>query len=403
MHLKVTASSTFRASVTLPSSKSISNRVLMIRELMHADFRLSGLADCDDTKVLQSAFLSMKSNKTAELNLEGSGTAMRFLTAFAAMANGEFVLTGNKRMQERPIAVLVDALRELGADIQYLGNEGFPPLKIKGGSLKGRTLSIRGNVSSQYVSALLMIAPMLPEGLKLTFTTAITSRPYIDLTMSIMRQFGAKVEWTADDAIAVAPVPYSFDNDEYCIEADWTAASYWYSMFALSNDEARSLDFTNLPADSMQGDAIVPQLFRKMQNSAIFAFNFADNPDLVQTLAVCCCALGKSFVFTGLDSLRIKETDRIHALQTELCKLGFDVKANDNVLTYGACRLCRTHDFEALIVDTYGDHRMAMAFAPLALVAPYIIIRDAEVVGKSYPTFWQDLSNAGFAIEPIAD
>ena len=391
MDLKIIAPKALQGTVTLPASKSISNRVLVIRELMRADFGIDNLAECDDTEVLRRAFLSIKSAKNATIDINGSGTAMRFLTAMFAVTDGEFVLRGNNRMHERPIAPLVTALKTLGADIDYLAAEGFPPLKVCGHGLKGGRIDMPGHVSSQFASALLMVAPLLDNGLELHFTTPATSLSYIQMTIEMMRCFGADVAWTANDTIRVTPTPYIYNARSYSVEADWTSASYWFAMQLLCRDTDNRLSFSNLPSSSLQGDAIVPELFRRLRSSEPFEWDFASTPDLVQTIAVCCYALGKPFRFTGIDTLRIKETDRIAALEEEL-GMRIVPDADGTFITPPPVDASRN------VFRTHGDHRMAMSLVPLAFCLPHIVIRDAEVVSKSYPSFWKDLLAIGFAV-----
>ena len=328
----------------------------------------------------------------------GAGTAMRFLTALLAVTEGEYVIDGNERMRHRPIGELVTALKSLGADIVYLGEEGFPPLRISGKHLNGGSVAVRGDISSQFVSALLLIAPTMERGLEILLTNGISSRPYIDLTLDVMRDFGAKATWIARDTLTVEPTPYIYNKESYAIEADWTAASYWFAMqYMLKHSSDGLISFCNL-TKNRQGDSIVSLLFRLMGERDVFEFDFKDNPDLVQTMAVCCCACNKSFRFTGLQSLHIKETDRIVALQKELVKCGYNVTVESDKMSFDASRPLQTRKHASVEIDTYGDHRMAMAFATLAIKRPGLVINDAEVVNKSYPNFWHDLQQAGFEI-----
>lgn len=337
---------------------------------------------------------------------------MRFSTAMLAITEGEHIITGTERMCNRPIGVLVNALRSIGAEIEYVEKEGFPPLRIKGNTaMRGGNISLPGNVSSQYISALLMIAPMLADGLRLTLTDDIVSRPYIDMTIAMMHAYGAKAEWTGADAIEVKPKPYS--TREYYVESDWSAASYWYEMVALSNDAEAEVILPGLFAESLQGDSRGKDVFAKLGVETIhrgtevilrksvkpvdcLVQDFVEMPDLAQTFVVTCCMLGIPFHFTGLQSLKIKETDRIDALKRELHKLGYIVHDhNDSELTWNGERCEPQHD---AAIDTYEDHRMAMAFAPAALKLNTIKINNPEVVSKSYPGFWDDLTTAGFSL-----
>lgn len=402
--------------ISLPSSKSISNRVLIINTLSGNSDLPVNVSDCDDTNVMIRWLTDMPHT----IDIGAAGTAMRFSTALLSVTEGEHIITGSERMKNRPIGVLVDALRALGADITYMEKDGFPPLSIIGNSrLQGGTLTLRGDVSSQYISALLMIAPYLLSGLTLQLTGNIISRPYIDMTISLMRQFGAKVEWTAPDSVRVEHGSYLQQN--YVVEADWSAASYWYEMLALC-DRNTAIFLPNLFTDSLQGDSAVAEIFQNLGvttdfmitadgNSCVrisktgdcvdlFEYDFVCQPDLAQTLVVTCCFMGVPFLFTGLSTLKIKETDRLTALQTELAKLGFDIQVvNDCELRWDGKRRTMTDDeLAAVSIDTYDDHRMAMAFAPCALKQPSITINHPEVVTKSYPRFWTDLQTAGFLL-----
>ena len=318
-------------------------------------------------------------------------------------------------MRNRPISVLVDALRALGADIGYEERAGYPPLKICGRKLKGGHLTLPGNVSSQYISSLLMIGPTLEQGLTLALEGEIISRPYIDMTLAIMRQYGAKAEWTGEKEIRVEPVPY--EPIPYYVESDWSAASYWYEMVALSADEEASVVLPGLFEDSLQGDAAVAKMFEPLGVETVMEqgrvlirksgkrvetceWNMLAQPDLAQTIVVTCCMKGVHFRISGLQTLRIKETDRIAALQKELLKYGFVLTAEgDDVLQWRGEMSGQPVVPEHVSIDTYDDHRMAMAFAPIALVRGSVVINNPEVVSKSYPSFWEDMRSAGFNIE----
>ncbi len=403
-------------SIQLPSSKSISNRVLIINALSGNSELPLNVSDCDDTNVM----IQWLSSKPHTVDIGAAGTAMRFSTAFLAVSDGEHVITGSQRMKQRPVAVLVDALRSIGADISYVENDGFPPLKIQGNpALKGGEITLRGDVSSQYISALLMIGPYLQNGLKLNLTGDIISRAYIDMTIDLMTEFGADVEWADDSSIIVKPG--SYDKQRYVVESDWSASSYWYEIIALS-DECTSVFLPNLSPYSLQGDSAVADIFELLgvntdflideeDNSCVrlsktdnvvksFEYDFSNQPDLAQTLAVTCCMMDIPFHLTGLSTLRIKETDRLSALKAELAKLGFDIQVlNDSELLWdGKRRKLTDEQLHAIAIDTYDDHRMAMAFAPAALKNGAIIINHPEVVSKSYPNFWNDLQSAGFSI-----
>lgn len=412
MQILVQAPSSINGRVLLPSSKSISNRALVINKLAGNDDAPENVSDCDDTRVM----IEWLSNQPETVDIGAAGTAMRFSTALLSVSDGVRVITGTERMKNRPIGILVDALRTLGAKVEYVEKEGYPPLRIAGNAnLEGGEISLPGNVSSQYISALLMIGPSLKKGLKLTLTDTIVSRPYIDMTLSIMREYGASCEWTSESVITVEAVPYN--RRPYFVESDWSAASYWYEMVALAdNDDARVV-LPGLFAESLQGDSKGAEVFAMLGvdtlhvgNDVVLTksdnvvdcleYDFVEQPDLAQTFVVTCCMLGVPFHFTGLQSLKIKETDRIEALKTELAKLGFMIEdRNDSELMWdGVQLLISQEEMEDVAIDTYEDHRMAMAFAPAALKLGKIKINDPEVVSKSYPKYWEDLKSIGFAI-----
>ena len=412
----ITAPRQLHADIQLPASKSISNRALIIHALSGGGELPSNLSDCDDTEVIIRALSYMPET----IDIGAAGTAMRFMTALlAATERGTHTLTGTERMRHRPIRLLVDALRRLGADISYAGEEGFPPLRISGRRLEGGPVEIAGNISSQFISALLMIGPMLERGLTLRLTGEIISRPYIDLTLWTMREFGADAEWTDVDTISVAPRPYR--PRPYLIENDWSAASYWYEMVALAEDPEAEVRLHGLMDGSKQGDSSVRYLFSLLGVRTTFEskepgrpttvtlrknghcvprleYDFVNAPDLAQTFVVTCCALGVPFRFTGLHTLRIKETDRIQALKTELLKLGYVIESRgDSELSWDGNADLSPLTFPPSPIATYKDHRMALSFAPLALCRP-IAISDPQVVTKSYPRFWDDLQSAAFEI-----
>ncbi len=405
-----------QGTISLPTSKSISARALTISALTGGT-QPQGLSDCDDTHALQAAI----AHRPAIIDIGAAGTAMRFGTALFACTPGEHVLTGSPRMLERPIGLLVDALRSLGADITYEGTEGFPPLRVKGHPLKGGHTTIPASVSSQYISALLMIAPTMTEGLTLTLEGEIASRPYIDMTLAIMKAYGAQADWTAEgQAIRVAAGGYR--PTEWTVEPDWSAASYWYEMVALSDDAEACICLKGLRAESLQGDSCISQIFLPLGVKTTFTdegavltktaavesldFDFTHCPDLAQTVVATCAMMGVAFHFNGLKSLKIKETDRIVALQTELRKLGVEVAADNEsmTLTTDAAALfksrLRLETAQASTpIATYADHRMALAFAPCAYRFPGLAIAHPEVVSKSYPAFWADLERVGATIE----
>ena len=399
--------------IQLPASKSISNRALIIYALSGGRNLPENLSDCDDTEVIIEALRYMPD----EINIKAAGTAMRFMTAYLSVMRGTHIITGTDRMKHRPIAILVDALCRLGANIEYVGEEGYPPLKITGKKLAGGLLEIPGNVSSQYISALLMIGPMLKDGLTLQLTGEIISRPYIDLTLWMMGEFGAEAKWSSTDTITVAHKPYKGRN--YFIESDWSGASYWYEMVALSKDRNAEVRLTGLMDGSMQGDSTsryifsllgvkttfetqtkgVPQMVTLKKNGrgvTKLEYDFVNAPDLAQTFVVTCAALDIPFHFKGLATLKIKETDRIEALKREMAKLGYVIHdANDSELYWDGER-CEPQLEQG--IDTYEDHRMALAFAPFAMKQEGLIINNPQVVTKSYPKFWEDLKSTGFEI-----
>ena len=400
--------------VDLPASKSISNRALIIHALSGGSTLPENLSDCDDTSVIIEALRTMPE----EINIKAAGTAMRFMTAYLSVTPGTHILTGTERMKHRPIGILVDALRMLGANIEYIGEEGYPPLRITGSTLKGGLLEIHGNVSSQYISALLMIGPMLKDGLTLRLLDHIISRPYIDLTLWMMGEFGAEAEWTSADTITVNPKPYK--SRDYFIENDWSGASYWYEILALNDDPESEIRLTGLMDGSKQGDSITRYIFSllgvktKLQSKKAgipqtitlkknghcvpkLEYDFVNCPDLAQTFVVACAAMNIPFHFTGLSTLKIKETDRIEALKTEMRKLGYVVKDIDGSELLWDGERCEPSLEQG--IDTYEDHRMALAFAPYAMKHNGLVINNPQVVTKSYPHYWDHLRQAGFKVE----
>lgn len=411
MRYKITAPSHIDTTINLPASKSISNRALILHALGKGSVVPDNLSDCDDTKVIINALKTMP----PVIDIKAAGTAMRFMTAYLSVTPGEHVITGTDRMKHRPIRVLVDALRKLGAQIEYTEEEGFPPLRITGETLDGGMLEIPGDVSSQYISALLMIGPAMKNGLKLRLTGNIVSRPYIDLTLHVMHEFGISVEWTDVDMISVSH--QEIGERRYTIENDWSASSYWYEILAMINDDESRVTLPGLKDASRQGDSAVRYLFsmlgvktafrtsnevvltRHMRSLPRLDYDFINQPDLAQTLVVTCATLGIPFHFTGLGNLRIKETDRIEAMKTEMRKLGYVL--DDSVETELSWNGERCEAEKNPVIDTYEDHRMAMAFAPTAILLGEIRINNPEVVTKSYPGYWDDLRKAGFTIEEI--
>lgn len=413
---RLTAPCRLEATISLPASKSISNRALIIYALSGGKNMPSNLSDCDDTEVIINALRNMPE----EIDIKAAGTAMRFMTAYLSVMEGTHILTGTERMKHRPISILVDALRKLGADIEYVGTEGYPPLRITGQTLNGGLLEIPGNVSSQYISALLMIAPMLKEGMTLHLLGDLISRPYIDLTLWMMGEFGADAEWFSNDTIVVKPQPYK--SRDYFIESDWSGASYWYEMMALCADKRSEVKLTGLMDGSKQGDSTTRYIFSLLGVKTQFEskqagiaqtvtlkqngrcvpkleYDFINSPDLAQTFVVTCAAKGIPFHFKGLSTLKIKETDRIEALKTEMRKLGYVLQDHNNSELIWDGERCDP-SFEQGI-DTYEDHRMALAFAPYAFLHDKLIINNPQVVTKSYPHYWEDLRLAGFTIEEL--
>ena len=410
MHLSWTGGP-LRGTAQLPASKSEANRALILRALAGGG-TLGNLSDANDTQLM--LHLLATAPDAAELSAEDAGTVMRFLTAYLTVTNWRGRLTGTARMQERPIAVLVDALRQAGGQLTYLHNEGYPPLAIEGFTAAAETaeptaLAVRGDISSQYISALLMVGPRLPGGLRLTLTGHVGSRPYIDMTLALMRRFGA--EYTTDGNVLTVR-PGAYQPTDYVVESDWSAASYWYAMVALGA-AGSEITLPGLRRESLQGDQAIAGMMTLFGVETTFlpeavhlrqvtllpqpitpTLDFTDCPDLAQTVAVVAAALGRPVEMTGLESLRIKETDRIAALQAELAKFGGDLR------DVGAGRFRAESTAFAVrgqTVATYHDHRMAMAFAPLALCGA-LAIEAPAVVRKSYPQYWQELAKAGFAV-----
>jgi len=408
MRYKVSANKkNIEGCIFLPASKSISNRALIIHALCYSPYPLHNLSASDDTKVLAAALNS----NTNKFDIGHAGTAMRFLTAFLAKIAGEWEITGSERMQQRPIKILVDALNKLGAKIEYLGNENCPPLKILGSHLTGETIELDGTVSSQYVSALLLIAPTVENGLTLKLTGEITSRSYIELTLKLMAKFGVQYNWEGNE-ITVGEQHY-FPMD-FTVEADWSGASYWYQILALS--ESGEVLLENLQLKSLQGDANIAGWFEQFGifstqkaegvllskkeniNPQKLTLDFIENPDVAQTFACLCVAKEIPFYFSGLKTLKIKETDRIAALQNELAKFGANLTEPANGELAWDGKIDTTKKEQNPTIKTYHDHRMALAFAPMALANLNLQIEDPAVVTKSYPAFWEDLKSVGFKI-----
>ena len=403
------------AEIHLTGSKSECNRALLIRALSKGLVSVENQSAAADTLTLKRALDSLRAGHetTARLSIDvgPAGTAMRFLSAFLCLQDGQFLLTGSERMKQRPIGILVDALRQLGANIQYIDKEGFPPLQIDGPfEQKQAEITIDGQVSSQYLSALLLIAPVLPQGLTLHISGDLTSKPYVEMTLSMLEQAGIRHQW---DESCISIENQAFRPGSLYVEPDWSAASYWYAVAALADEAQLFLPGLNLY--SLQGDSRITEIMANFGISSQFKdggvylkkepkpllrkiFDLKDCPDLAQTLIVVCAALGHNCTFTGLETLKIKETDRINALQTELAKIGVQLIEKNHSYKLDCSKL---HFPDQLRIQTYEDHRMAMAFAPLALKIKEIEIEEKDVVNKSYPYFWDDLKKAGFSAAEI--
>ncbi len=407
MKYRIHAPNTIHTEVTLPASKSISNRALILNALSYNPRMPENLSDCDDTRVMVRAFES-DSNR---FDIGAAGTSMRFLTAFLSKIGGVWEITGSERMKNRPIGILVDALRALGAQIEYMEKEGYPPLKITGRALQGGSLEMNGAVSSQFISALLMIGPTMRDGLTLTLTGEVISTPYIRMTLGMLAEFGIASEWQGN---TIRIEPQDFLPVPFRVESDWSAASYWYQIASFAPDF--NIFLKGLRKESYQGDSRIADFFAQIGVGSEFTpegirlfsngihcelmqLDLTDQPDLAQTLVVTCALKGIRFRFTGLQSLKIKETDRITALKQELKKLGYLITdRNDSILEWNGERCEPEAD---AVLKTYEDHRMAMAFAPAALLCGAVSMEEPGVVSKSYPAFWQDLEAAGFRIEQI--
>ena len=399
-----------KGTAQLTGSKSESNRALIIQALSKGAVKVENLSEAADTVTLKAALERAQDTSTdlKTIDIGPAGTAMRFLTSYLNLIKGNFVLTGTERMQQRPIGILVDALKDLGADIHYENKSGFPPIKIEGGMIQGKDkISIQGNISSQYISSLLLIASSLKKGLTLDIQGELTSRPYVTMTLEMLKECGIAYDFK-QNSIHIAKQP--FQESVIYVEPDWSAASYWYSIVALSKNG--HIVLPGLKQHSLQGDMEIVEIMTHFGvessfesdglhlkkvglNSEKTLFDFKECPDLAQTVVVVASALKKDVSFTGLETLKIKETDRILALQTEIAKFGAELIAD--VETYHL-KTENVSDPRNLTISTYEDHRMAMAFAPLALVFQQVIIEEPEVVEKSYPMFWDHLQQQGFSI-----
>jgi len=399
-----------QSTIKITGSKSETNRLLLLQAL-YPNITLENTSNSDDSRVMIQALKS----QNALIDVHHAGTTMRFLTAFFAIQEGrEVTLTGSNRMKERPIKILVDALRQLGADISYEEKDGFPPLKIIGKKLKQNKVSLPANVSSQYISALLLIAPKLENGLELTLEGEITSIPYIKMTLALLNEIGVKTSFV-NNKVLVNRQPTTNNRQPITIESDWSSASYFYSIIALS-EIGTQITLSSYKQNSLQGDSVLVGIYKnfgvettftantilikKVNNYQLSTVNYQLNnaPDIAQTIAVTCFGLGIGCHLTGLHTLKIKETDRLEALKNELTKLGAKISVTNDSLTLESSTSTSTSPSPS--IATYQDHRMAMAFAPLALKTS-LIIEDVEVVSKSYPTFWDDLKTIGFSFAPF--
>lgn len=407
MNLKLQAAvCNLKSEISITGSKSETNRLLLLQALF-SNITLANTSNSDDSEVMQKA---LKGNEEI-VDIHHAGTAMRFLTAYFAVNEGrEVVLTGSPRMKERPIKVLVDALQQLGAQISYENEEGYPPIRIKGKKITANKVNIPANVSSQYISALLLIAPKLQNGIELTLVGEITSIPYIKMTLALLNDLNIQTSFEGN-VIKVYP-KQEVESKVMTVESDWSSASYFFSLAALANEASISL--TSYKETSLQGDSALVEIYAKMGVETRFEenkitlvkqpnftletvnFDLNNTPDIAQTIVVTCLGLGIDCHLTGLHTLKIKETDRLEALRIELTKLGANISVTNDSLTLVASKEINSN----VKIATYNDHRMAMAFAPLALKVP-IIIENAEVVSKSYPDFWEDLKTMDFVIENI--
>ncbi|UOB18828.1 3-phosphoshikimate 1-carboxyvinyltransferase [Abyssalbus ytuae] len=398
---------TLNNSVQITGSKSESNRLLLLKAL-YPNIQIKNISNSDDSEVMEKGLQV----KNGVVDIHHAGTAMRFLTAFFAAQQGRsVVLTGSERMTERPVKILVDALRQLGAEIKYEKEEGYPPLKIEGKELTENKVSLAANVSSQYISALLLVAPALKNGLELTLEGKITSVPYIKMTLALLEESGVKTSFKGN-VIKVFPVT-RIEDKTIVVESDWSSASYFYSIVALC-EVGTTISLSSYKKNSLQGDSSLVDFYKEFGVKTTYGdntitlekisfvkagkkveFDLSNSPDIAQTIAVTCFGLGIECCLTGLHTLKIKETDRLEALKTELSKLGANIEVTDKELFLKPS----TRINEEVDIDTYHDHRMAMAFAPLALKVP-VIINDAEVVSKSYPGFWEDMKKLQFDIKP---
>lgn len=431
---------TAKGTIQLTGSKSECNRALILEALSDGKVRVENISDAADAVTLKAILdnclqtpqlliqtkvvdehgdvktsepkLAVGKTVDRQVDVGPAGTAMRFLTAYLPLLNKDLTLTGSARMQQRPIGILVDAMRKLGATIDYVNNEGYPPIRIHSGfEQQTNAITIKGDISSQYITALLLIAPKLPQGLELHIEGDLTSKPYVEMTLAMLNQTGIRHTW-ANNVITIQL--QDFTPTTLYVEPDWSAASYWYAIAALS--DVAELFLPGLTSYSLQGDSIITEIMANFGITSVFKdggvyltkevkpiarkiFDMKECPDLAQTVIVVCAALGHEATFTGLETLKIKETDRVLALQTELAKMGVKLIEKGQVYKLD----CSERNLpQRMFISTYDDHRMAMAFAPLAILIPELEVEDAEVVSKSYPAFWTDLAKVGFKSEQVA-
>ena len=393
--------------VNLPASKSIANRLLLMKAVAgFRDIEIHNLSNARDTQILQGILNTLSTKNT--IDVHDAGTVMRFLTAYVSCLKGEWIITGTERMQQRPIGALVNVLRSIGADIEYLKTENYPPLKIRGKKLKGGKIEVDGSISSQFISALLMISPLFIEPLELSIKNDLVSKPYVDMTLKLMQQWGINYIWKGN-IISIDNKPYQKPTEKVFVESDWSAASYFYSILSLAKDGEITLPY--LFKNSLQGDSACVELFTDLGVSTTFTndgvvlkkvnqvehkfeYNFLNCPDIAQTLAICCTAKNIEADLQGLQTLSIKETDRITALKTELEKFEVELITSTNSIQINS--KFKTKNSK---IETYKDHRMAMSFAPLALSCNNIEIENPTVVEKSFPHFWDELKKIGFTIQ----
>ena len=405
LHISGPSNNLINATVKITGSKSESNRSLLLKAL-YSNISISNVSNSDDAIVMEKGLQI----STGVVDIHHAGTAMRFLTSYFASQEGkEVTLTGSQRMTERPIKVLVEALQSLGADITYVKNEGYPPLLIKGKKLTNNKVSLPANISSQYISSLLLTAPSLENGLEVELVGKITSVPYIKMTLALLREIGVESTFK-ESTITVAPKK-EVKPTKLVVESDWSSASYFYSLIALS-DVGSQITLSAYKQDSLQGDSVLAKIYKNFGVETVFqehqiilkktmtnplskvTIDLSNAPDIAQTIAVTCLGLSMGCYLTGLHTLKIKETDRLEALYTELSKLGANIEVTDKTLTLEPTQTIKS----GVAIDTYNDHRMAMAFGPLALKTA-LFINDAEVVSKSYPDYWTDFENLGIIVK----